>query len=250
MPADYAILAPIYDAIGMADFAAAMTPRLIDYAQRNEWLGRRILDIGCGTGVSLHWLARHSYITTGIDNAPAMLNQARTRLDQERLNHTLREWDIRSIGPNLGNFDLVFALDVLNEVSSLRDLETVFGGVNQVLESGKIFIFDMHTIQGLTDQGTSGDNLVRHDDSLTVITKNTYDYERQVSERLYVIFQRQGDSWQRSTATRVLRAFPAQAVATLLQRSGFRSARVLNLNFEPFEPGISSAGRTIFIAEK
>ena len=52
----YAILASMYESIGMADFAQHMTPRLIDYAQRNEWMGRRVLDLGCGTGASVHWL--------------------------------------------------------------------------------------------------------------------------------------------------------------------------------------------------
>src|SRR5690606_6635830 len=134
--ANYAALTPVYDAIGMSAFASAMTPRLIDYAQRNEWLGRRILDIGCGTGTSLHWLARHSYIITGIDNVPTMLDETRGKLDQAGLNYTLREEDIRSVGSHLGNFDLAFALDVLNEVSSLRDLETVFTGVSKVLDVG------------------------------------------------------------------------------------------------------------------
>jgi hypothetical protein len=91
-----------------------------------------------------------------------------------------------------------------------------------------------------------------HDDqsSLAVFIHNEYDYERQMQTRRYSIFQREGEAWRRDEASRILRAFPVQAVATLLQRSGFSIMAVLNPSFETFEPGVSRAPRVIFIAEK
>ena len=43
MPGDYAVLAPVYDTIGMAEYAKRITPRLMDYAQHIDWLGSYIL---------------------------------------------------------------------------------------------------------------------------------------------------------------------------------------------------------------
>lgn len=252
MPANYAALAPVYDTIRMGSFAESLTPRLINYAQRHEWLGRRIIDLGCGTGASLQWLARHSYSTTGVDNAPAMLEIARAHMNSSGLNYTLHERDIRELSQDLGIFDMVLAFDVVNELNSLRELEAVFKGVHGLLGDGKLFVFDMHTIQGMTERGTSGESLIHDDQSLAVFTKSRYDYDRQLEERQYVIFRQQTESdlWERSAATRTLRAYPAQAVASLLQRSGFQNTQALHLNFEPFDPGASSASRIIFIAEK
>ncbi len=234
----------------MAQFAERITPRLIDYAQRSDWLGRRILDLGCGTGLSMQWLARHSYITSGVDSASQMLEQARTGLQQAGLNFTLYERDIRDLGSDYGTMDMVLALDVLNEVNNLRDLEAVFQGVHAVLGEGKLFIFDTYTIQGLTERGQQTESIVYDDLNLMVIARNHYDYERQVEERRYIIFQKLEAGWVRSEALRVLRAYPAQAVATLLQRCGFGTPRLVNTSFEPYEPGLSSANRIFFLAEK
>lgn len=250
MPADYAALAPIYNQIGMAQFAETITAHLINFIQRNDWTGRRILDLGCGTGASLYWLARHSYITIGVDYTPQMLDLSRARLQGSTLDTTLIERDIHELGQDFGTVDLALALDVLNEFTNLRDLETIFKNVFQSLNAGKLFIFDMYTIQGLTERSSSGDSIIYDDDNLSVFSRSQYDYERQIEERRYTFFQREGAGWQREYAQRSLRAYPAQAITSLLQRSGFQDMQVLNLNFVPFEPGASSANRVIFIAKK
>ena len=251
MPVDYAILAPIYNEIGMARFAEVMTPRLIEYAQQRDWLGRRILDLGCGTGASFQWLSRYGYMMTGVDNSPHMLEIARQSLDQPGFSLKWHQRDIRELDESVGAADMGLALDVMNELDTLRDLEAVFKGVHRTLGSNKLFIFDMYTIEGLTQAGLSSDSMV-HDDKakLTVFARNEYDYERQMQTRQYMIFQRDGEVWQRHETTRILRAFPVQAVATLLQRSGYSNISVLNLNLETFESGVSHAPRVIFIAEK
>jgi 2-polyprenyl-3-methyl-5-hydroxy-6-metoxy-1,4-benzoquinol methylase len=250
LPADYAALAPIYDETGMGNFAHDLTPRLINYAQRNEWLGRRILDLGCGTGASLLWLARHGYILTGIDNAPQMLAIARSHLESGGLSCTLHERDIREPGADFNTFDMVLALDVLNELNSLRDLEAVFKAAAGLLSENKLFIFDIYTIQGMTERGTSGHFIIHDAPNLAVFSHSHYDYDRQAEERRYIIFQRQDDCWRRSEAARTLRAYPVQAITGLLQRNGFQHVQVLNLNLQPFETASIAANRVIFVAEK
>jgi SAM-dependent methyltransferase len=233
----------------MARFAEAMTPRLIDFAQRKDWMGRRILDLGCGTGASLEWLTRRNYITIGLDHSPEMLELGRRRLDAAGLYHDLREGDIRSLSDDLNALDLVLALDVVNEMSSLRDLEVMFNNVRRALSPERLFVFDMHTIQGLAEAGTSGEAIAFDDSNLAVITSNHYDFDRQIHECRYLIFHREGDLWHRTEGARILRGYPAQAVASLLQRCGFQTVHVVTTNFEDFEPGVSSAERILFLAE-
>lgn len=251
VPADYAVLAPIYNQIGMARFAELMTPRLIDFAQQRDWLGRRILDLGCGTGGSIQWLSRYSYNVTGLDSSAEMLDMARKSFDNPGLSLKWQQRDMRELDESVGQMDMVLALDVMNEMDALRDLEAVIKGVQRVLLANKLFIFDMYTIEGLTHEGLSSDSMIFDDKTgLTVFAHDEFDFERQMQTRQFTIFRRNGDAWQRSDVARVLRAFPVQAVATLLQRSGFKIMSVLNLSLEVFEPGVSRAPRVIFVAEK
>jgi SAM-dependent methyltransferase len=250
VPADYAVLAPIYETLGMADFAEAMTPRLIDYAQRNDWLGRRILDLGCGTGATLAWLTRRNYVAIGIDESPQMLDACRQRLDALQLQYDVRQGDLRTIGGEIGIMDLVLALDVVNELNSLRDLEALFSSVYKALADEKMFIFDLYTMQGLSQQALAGDQLIYNQADLTVMATNSFDYERQIHERRFMAFRRQGDVWQRSEGSRILRGYPAQAIIALLRRCGFQTVKVVTTSFDEFEPGISSTNRILLLAQK
>lgn len=250
MSADYAVLAPIYESLGMADFAENMTARLIDYAQRNDWLGRRILDLGCGTGAALAWFIRRNYVAVGIDESAHMLELCRQRLDELQLQYDVRQGDLRHLGSEIGTVDLVLALDVVNELHSLHDLEALFTSVHTALAAEKLFIFDMHTIQGLCQQGIKGDQIIYDQGDLTVTMTNHYDYERHIHERRFLVFHRQHELWQRSEGMRILRSYPVPAVTALLQRCGFQAIKVVTTSFEHFEPGVSSADRVIMLAQK
>ena len=247
MSEDYAPLAPIYESLGMARFAETMTPALVSYAQSNDWVGRRAVDLGCGTGASVRWFANRGYNITGIDLSPAMLAIAQESLSSG-MSFQLLEGDIRTL-TNLHDIDVVLALDVLNELNSLRDLEGIFTAVARVLSHDRLFIFDLHTIGGLAQQNQST-RLITDTPDLTVMVSNHFDYERQASTDSYLIFQRSGASWQRQQAQRTLRGFPVQVISALLQRSGFGIMALLNVRLESVDPVATREPRVIFFARR
>ena len=124
----------------MAEFAETMTPRLIDFAQRSDWMGRRVLDLGCGTGSSLEWLIRRSYIAVGLDQSAEILEHCRQRLNAAGLGADLRQGELQDVSDSLAGMDLVLALDVINELPSLREVEALLRGVHAVLTAGRLFI--------------------------------------------------------------------------------------------------------------
>ncbi len=252
MAGDYAVLAPVYDEIGLAAFATKMAPRLIHFVQSHtDWLGRRVLDLGCGTGEAMKALADYNFAFIAVENTAEMIQQAQTRLAKAGLNIKWVQQDIRQLDPTTGLVDMALALDIINDLNSLRELEAVFKGVHQLLDTGKLFIFDLYTLQGLAEFGSEGEHLVYNQpDKLTVFASNEYDYERQIHTQAFIIFQQVADCWQRAEASRILRTFPVQAVASLLQRSGFEITTVLDTHLNVLQPGVSQVPRVIFIAKK
>lgn len=251
MSADYAALASIYDTIGMDDFAESITPRIFVYAQANfDWMGRHILEMGCGTGASARWLAARGVNITAIDVSPDMLARARASIDASGLGLTWRQADIRALDANYSSMDMVLAIDVMNDLLNLRDLEAVFNVAMRVLAPGKLFIFDLHTIEGLADRGRTRTGVLHEENDLNVFAESDFDYERQANTTRYIIFRRQDDVWGRELATQTLRGFPVQAVAALLQRCGFSITSLQNSSFEIFDPVSSHANRVLFFAQK
>lgn len=248
MPGDYHILANFHTEIGMGIFAETMTMRLLDYAQRNGWLGRNIVDVGCGVGLGLAWLAQHGYIVTGIDRAAQMLQLADATLKERGVSASLLEQDLRKLDGN-GEADLVLALDVMHEMNSLRDLEAAFQSIHTLLKPDKLFCFDFFTIEGLIQRQQDGNTLHYDDDNTTVIAQNQYDYERQIHHRNYIIFSKNNGHWQRFGGRRVLRSYPIQAVTALVQRSGFEVTHLLDMSLKEYTAG-SSTQRVIIMAEK
>jgi SAM-dependent methyltransferase len=246
----YAVLAPIYDAIGMSRFAESIISSLTQYAQQQDWVGRRVIDLGCGTGAATRWLANHGYAITAVDKSPEMLDAARRALPSSGLSLTWELRDMRALDESIGSFDLALALDVFNELSSLNDLEQAFKVVLRLLEPGKLFLFDMHTIRGYVQQGIDELELVHEDNRLLTLAEHRYDYDRQICQTKYRLFQRDGDTWRRSEATRTLRAYPIQAMASLLQRVGFDSITMLTQEFNPLPAGEHGESRVLFYARK
>ncbi len=248
MSDDYARLAPVYDRLGMADFAERMTPALIDYAQAHDWIGRRVVDLGCGTGTSVRWLANKGYNITGIDLSPAMLRLAQQSITNTGLSYQFYEGDVRALS-NLHDIDLALALDVVNELNSLRDLETVFASVAHVLSDNRLFVFDLHTIEGLAHRD-SETGVVVDEDTFTAFLTHRFDYDRQASMGEYILFQRQKAGWHRQHTRRVLRGFPIQVVTALLQRAGFGIMALLNVQLEGIDPASMREPRVIVFAQR
>jgi len=249
MPGDYQILASIHKQIGIGGFARQMTGHLIDYAQRNNWMGRQIVDLGCGTGESLLWLTKHHYIVTGVDKSTEMLTIARNYLAENNANVSLTQGDLRNVS-NISGQDMVLAINVLSELDNIRELERAFMHIHSMLRDERWLVFDMYTIEGLVTRNQAGYNLEHDDDALTIFAANRFDYEKSIQYRDYIIFQKDNNGWQRVEAGRSLRAYPIQALTALVQRSGFNVQHVLNTDLNPHKPGNSTPRVIIFASKK
>lgn len=250
MFADDVILPSIYNRIGMADYSAHLTPKLITFAQQNEWAGRRILDLGCGTGAVTQWLVSFGYNVTSIDYNPAMLQQLKMALDKKGHTATLIQADVRQL-PALTMIDMVISLGLFNELDNLRDLETALKQVSGILTKGRFFIFDIYTIEGLTQRGMISTEQLYDADDLTVYIRRHYDYDRQNITLEYDILTRESDIlWKRTQTKRILRAYPLLALATLVKRCEFDIVAVLDTQLVLVDVANPKTSRAVFVLKR
>ncbi len=119
--------------------AGEVLPRL----ERHGLTGRRLLDIGCGTGKSLIPMVQRGWEVAGCDISPAMLEIA-----QEKIGDIVRleVADMREL-PRLGDFDLVWSLnDSMNYLLAVDDLEAALNSMRRNLARDGLVAFDVNTI--------------------------------------------------------------------------------------------------------
>ena len=76
-------------------------------AERAGRLRGAVLDVGCGLGDNAIYLARQGHQVTGIDNAPAAIQQAQQRARQQGVDVTFAVADATSLAGFDGQFDSV-----------------------------------------------------------------------------------------------------------------------------------------------
>jgi SAM-dependent methyltransferase len=258
----YSALAEVYDYAGFSDYARQSIPRYISYAQSIDWAGRRVLDLGCGTGVTTWYIAQQGYRVVGIDSSSRMLAQAQLRgqmQSEEEQGESLVfdppnfvQMDFRQLESPIGSVDMVLAVGgALNAIQSLRELEGTFTLVNKTLDEGKLFMFDIRTIGGLAIELGNYDKIY-YDNSfnLSIIIRSQFSFETLSNTRHYMIFQQQGMTWQRQDEIHIERGYPTQGVAAILERAGFEIRAVLTPDMEPFDAQTDPYGRAVFVAQK
>lgn len=140
----YESLAPFYDEFTNSYDHERWLANIESVALGLGLRGRRLLDVGCGTGKSFVPMLRRGYDVTACDLSPAMVDVARRRAGSAAVE--LATADMRDL-PELGVFDLATCLDDgLNYLLSGADLADTFAGVERNLRGGGLFIFDLNTL--------------------------------------------------------------------------------------------------------
>ncbi|RDI44035.1 class I SAM-dependent DNA methyltransferase [Falsibacillus pallidus] len=108
--------------------------------------GKKVLDLGCGTGELTVGLAELGYDVTGVDLSDDMLMVAREKADKAGVRIQLFQQDMSKI-EELGTYDIITIFcDSLCYLTDEEDIKNTFEKANEHLKPGGLLLFDVHSI--------------------------------------------------------------------------------------------------------
>lgn len=179
-----------------------------------------VLELGCGTGSMTELLAEQGYDMIGVDNSMEMLEIAMEKKvesghDILYLLQDMREFEL------YGTVDAVVSIcDSMNYILEPEDLRKVFSLVNNYLEAGGLFIFDLNTVykyRTLLAQNT----IAEKREECSFIWDNDYDEETRINQYDLTLFiQEEDDLFRRFDEVHHQRAYELEEIQALLAEAG------------------------------
>lgn len=179
-----------------------------------------ILDLGCGSGTITCMLSDMGYDMTGLDSSAEMLEEAMEKLDGRNilyLHQDIRDFEL------YGTMRAIISVcDPLNYITDKRQLSRVFRLVNNYLDPGGLFIFDMHTPHYYRD--TLGcRSFARTCEDAAYIWENYFDGRSCRNEYYLTLFRQNDDgSYERAEEEHIERAYDEVYIRRELERAGLK----------------------------
>lgn len=179
-----------------------------------------VLDLGCGTGSMTERLSRLGYDMIGVDNSPQMLQEAMAKREHSGLDILYLLQDMRSFELYGTVKAVVSVCDSINYITEPRELEQVFRLVNNYLDPGGIFLFDLNTLykyETLLGDQTIAEN--REEGSF--IWENEYDSQTRMNLYALTLFlSREDGLYEKYEEVHYQRGYSLEEVEELLERAG------------------------------
>lgn len=241
----YTAFAGVYDTfmdnVPYDEWADYLTGILKDYGIQDGLM----LDLGCGTGRMTRILRDRGFDMIGVDDSEDMLAIAREHSpgDILYLQQDMREFELYGTVRSV-----VSVCDCMNYILEPDELEHIFALVNNYLDPGGVFVFDMNTIHKYRD--VIGEQTIAEDrEDCSFIWDNYYDEDERINEYDLTFFVKErGELFRRYREVHCQRAYEVQKVCQLLESAGLKTEAVYNA-FTREKPGEDSE-RVCFVARE
>jgi SAM-dependent methyltransferase len=183
--------------------------------------GRRVLDLGCGTGRALGPLLERGYEVVGCDLSPSMIAVAGERHPGVELHVA----DMRRL-PDLGPFDLVLCLDdAVNYLLDEQELGAALRSIRSVLTGAGLLIFDVNTSLAY-ESAFARDRVVSDEDRVLAWRGEGLDHRQRLARATIEIFSALPDAgaWMREESVHVQRYWRDAELAELVTAAGMHVA--------------------------
>lgn len=180
-----------------------------------------VLDLACGTGSLCVELSKRGYEMIGADISEEMLNQARDKAEQAGQSILFLEQDMREF-ELYGTVDVILCTcDSLNYLLEEEDVRQVFRLVDNYLNPGGLFLFDVNTEYKFRE--IMGDRVQAETyEDAAYIWQNYYYEEERVNEYQVTFFRKQGDLYRREEEVHYEKAYDPEQLKRWLEEAGLR----------------------------
>lgn len=179
-----------------------------------------VLDLGCGTGSITELMAKEGYDMIGIDNSEEMLSIAMEKREKSGYNILYLCQDMREFELYGTVRAIISICDSVNYIMEEDGLLEVFKLVNNYLDPGGIFIFDLNTLYKYSN--IMGDTVIAENrDNCSFIWENYYYEAERINEYDLSIFIKEKDNlYRKYEETHLQRAYELTEIQKLLERAG------------------------------
>jgi len=208
----------IYDRL-MQDFDYG---RLADYIEKIfKTFGLKpslVVDLACGTGSLCVEMSRRGYEMIGIDLSPDMLSVAQNKAFEAGTGVLYLNQDISGF-ELYGTADaFLCTMDSVNYITSKESLNSMFRLVNNYLNPGGLFIFDINSEYKLS--GILGGNVFYSiEEDIAYIWENSYNSETRICEFDITFFCRTGKLYRRWDEIHEERAYSVEELKEVIGES-------------------------------
>ncbi|MCU6747254.1 MULTISPECIES: class I SAM-dependent DNA methyltransferase [Lachnospiraceae] len=181
-----------------------------------------VLDLGCGTGTMTEILAGYGYDMIGVDNAEEMLELAMEKKEKSGqdilyLLQDMREFEL------YGTVRAVVSIcDSINYITEAEDLKRVFSLVNNYLDPGGVFIFDLNTEYKYKE--ILGDRTIAENrEECSFIWDNYYYEEEKINEydlSLFIRCTEEKDLYRKYKEIHYQKAYTLEEIKHFIERAG------------------------------
>ncbi|MER2262583.1 MAG: class I SAM-dependent methyltransferase [Psychrobacillus sp.] len=202
----------------------------IPYDKYAEWVldkapilkNKRLMDIGCGTGVLSVSFAKAGYEVIGIDLSESMLTVAQNRSMEQNTDITFVCQSMTDIDGISGIDVAVIAIDSINYLETLEEVEQTFQQVYSALNEGGQLFFDIHSEYKMSNIFPDGP--FTYEDEQVAYIWNTEQGEEDYSiyhDITFFVRDEQSGYYERFEESHYQRSFPLEFYTKLLKRVGF-----------------------------
>jgi len=212
----------IYASGDYPQFSQEMANLLSSYLDTLDFRPKTLLDVACGEGTFAIAMAKKKHDVTGIDQSKTMLRIAREKAKHANVKVDFHEMDMRQLKLSK-SFDIVTCwFDSLNYLLTMDDLFSTFNGIQQHLNTGGFFIFDLNTIHWLTTLAQRyAATIERETNEIFQVHRHTYDSETKIATFHLIAFLKENECWvRRVDEIHYERGYTLNEIRTSLQNTG------------------------------